>query len=38
VLRLQVELKDTGLTSNWKYYAPRAEIIVSTVPIGAPVH
>jgi hypothetical protein len=38
LLRLEVKLDDTGLTSNWKYYAPNAEITITTIPIPAPAN
>ena len=33
ITRLEVELKDTGLKPNWKYYAPRGEIIISAADL-----
>jgi hypothetical protein len=33
ITRLEVELRDTGLRPDWKYYEPRGEIIISAADI-----
>jgi hypothetical protein len=34
LIRLRVELRDTGLAPDWKHYMPRTQIIASTAAVG----